>query len=65
MQILLHVPKRSDEDEKRLQRSLQSMQQEMVFEFLRKSPCEQSVIQTVFESLLLYVESDSNPQSHP
>lgn len=65
MQILLHVPKRSDEDEKRLQRSLQSMQQEMVFEFLRQSPCEQSVIQSVFEALLLYVESDSKPQSHP
>ncbi len=38
------------------------MQQEMVFEFLKQSPCEQSVIQAVLESILLYFESDSNPQ---
>lgn len=62
MQILLHIPEHSDEDEKRLQRSLRSMQQEMVFEFLKQSPCEQSVIQSVLESILLHFVSDSNSQ---
>lgn len=49
MQILLHSPVLSPEEEKRLRRSLQALQQEVVFQYLKHSGCPISLIKKVLE----------------